>query len=56
MHQSKKEMNLKLWNQLTSFDFQDQLASEEIRDDIQLSREIDPFISSTRHSGEQKKR
>ncbi|TCS83826.1 hypothetical protein [Tepidibacillus fermentans] len=51
MHQAKKELYLKLWNQMFSLDFQDKLAKEEILMEGQFSREIDPLVSMNMKHG-----
>jgi len=56
MHQSKKELNLKLWNQLMFFDFRDQLAQDEIMANHQVSRGIESLSSSAHRSDELRKR
>ncbi|MFV9510934.1 hypothetical protein [Tepidibacillus sp. LV47] len=44
MHQAKKELHLKQWNQMFSLDFYDQLAEEEMILEHQFSQEIDPVV------------
>lgn len=45
MHQSKKEMLVKQWNQKMSVDFQNELDKEETKMDTLVSQEINLGLS-----------
>lgn len=51
MHQSKKELNLKHWNQLVSLDLKDKIVKDEMITDHQLSREIDSIMGINMRNG-----